>query len=114
MSLLSLLRTLVSHVRMGVRLLREPSVPILIKALPALAALYIISPFDIIPDFLPVLGQLDDVGVMLVALQAFIKLCPAGVVDFHRAAIAQGRRYYPMPAAGEIIDVEFRRESDER
>ena len=110
----SLLRTLVSHVRLTVRLLREPGVPLLIKALPVLAALYVISPLDFVPDFLPVLGQLDDLGVILIALEAFLKLCPAGAVDFHRAAMAQGRKYYPMPLAGEVIDVEFRREKDVR
>ena len=101
---------------MAVRLLREPSVPILMKALPILAGLYVVSPFDFIPDFLPVLGQLDDVGVMLIALQAFIRLCPAGAVEFHRASIAQGRRYYPMPVPmnGEVIDAEFRLEDDKR
>ena len=108
----SLLRTFISHVRLAVRLLREPRVPPLIKALPVLAAVYIISPLDFVPDILPVLGQLDDLGVMLLALGAFFRLCPAGAVDFHRAAVAQGRKYSPMPSAGDVIDVEFRREDD--
>ena len=111
---MSLLRMLVSYLRMTVRLLREPSVPILLKGLPVLAVLYVVSPIDLIPDFLPVLGELDDLGVILVALQAFIRLCPVGAVAFHRAAIAQGRKYYPMPMGGEIIDAEFRREDDRR
>ena len=110
----SLLRMLVLHVRLTVRLLREPRVPLLIKALPVLAALYVISPLDFVPDFLPVLGQLDDLGVILIALEAFLKLCPAGAVDFHRAAMAQSRKYHPMPLAGEVIDAEFRREEDMR
>ena len=108
----SLLRTLVSHVRLTVRLLREPAVPLLSKALPVLAAAYVISPLDLVPDFLPVLGQLDDLGVMFVATEAFLTWCPAGPVDFHRAAMAQGRPYCPMPFAGDVIDAEFRREDD--
>ena len=108
----SLLRALVSHVRLTVRLLREPGVPRLSKALPILAALYVISPLDFVPDFLPVLGQLDDLGVILIALEAFLKLCPARAVDFHRAAIAHDRKYCPMPSSGEVIDAEFRREED--
>jgi uncharacterized membrane protein YkvA (DUF1232 family) len=110
----SLLRTLVSHVRLTVRLLREPGVPLLTKAFLVLAAIYLISPLDFVPDFLPVLGQLDDLGVILLSLEAFLKLCPAGVVEFHRAALAQGRTYCPMPVAGEIIDAQFRREQDMR
>ena len=89
----SLLRALISHVRLTVRLLREPRVPLLIKALPVLAVLYAIWPLDVVPDFLPVLGQFDDLGVILIAVGAFLKLCPAGAIDFHRAAMAQGRKY---------------------
>ena len=110
----SLLRTLVSHVRLTVRLLREPGVPLLTKAFLVVAALYLISPLDFVPDFLPVLGQLDDLGVILIVLEAFLKLCPAGAVDFHGTAMAQGRKYSPMPLAGEVIDAEFRREEDGR
>jgi uncharacterized membrane protein YkvA (DUF1232 family) len=110
----SLFRTLVSHVGLTVRLLREPTVPVLTKLLPCLAVLYVISPLDFVPDFLPVLGQLDDLGVILVALEGFTRLCPTEAVEFHRAAIAEGRKYGPMPATGQVIDVEFRREEDAR
>jgi uncharacterized membrane protein YkvA (DUF1232 family) len=106
----SLLRTLVSHLRLSVRLLREPGVPLLLKALPAVAAIYVISPFDFVPDVLPIIGQIDDLGMIVIALQAFVKLCPTGAVDFHRAAMAERRKYYPMPSTGEVIDAEFRRE----
>jgi uncharacterized membrane protein YkvA (DUF1232 family) len=110
----SLLRTLISHLRLTERLLREPGVPLLTKAFPIGAALYVIAPLDFIPDFLPVLGQLDDLGVILLVLEAFLKLCPARAVDFHRAALAQKRKYSQMPSAGEIIDAEFRREETRR
>jgi uncharacterized membrane protein YkvA (DUF1232 family) len=106
----SLVRYFVFHLRLTMRLLREPRVPLLTKAFPVLAALYVISPLDFVPDLLPVLGQADDVAVILMALQAFLKLCPAAVVDFHRAALAHGRRYCSMPSGGEIIDAEFRRD----
>ena len=106
----SLLRTLVSHLRLAGRLLREPGVPLLAKAFPVMAAVYAISPLDFVPDVLPVLGQLDDLGVILIVLQIFLNLCPARAVDFHRAALAQRRKYCEMPSAGEIIDAEFRRE----
>jgi hypothetical protein len=41
-------------------------------------------------------------------------LCPAEAVEFHRTAMAQGRKYDPMPSTGSVIDVEFRREEDVR
>jgi len=109
----SLVRTFVSHLRLTMRLLREPGVPLLAKAFPVVAALYVVVPLDFVPDFLPVLGQLDDLGVIVIVLEAFLKLCPTRAVDFHRAAMAQGRKYGPMPSAGDIIDAEFRRAPDE-
>jgi len=110
----SMVRTLVSHVRLTLRLLREPGVPLLMKAVPMCAALYVISPLDLVSDFLPVLGQLDDLGVILIFLEALAKLCPARVVDFQRAALSQGRKYSRMPPGREIIDAEFRREETSR
>jgi len=109
----SLLRALIGQVRLAWRLMREPAVPVLVKLLPMAAGLYVLSPIDIVPDVLPILGQLDDLTLLLVSLEAFLKLCPAHVVDFHRAARDQGRRYTAMPHEGEIIDVAFRHEATE-
>jgi uncharacterized membrane protein YkvA (DUF1232 family) len=108
----SLIRTLVSHLRLSVRLVREPRVPLLVKSVPVLMLLYIVLPFDLLPDFIPLLGEVDDLGVFLVALGVFVKLCPADAVEFHRRALAEGRKYEPMPPAGRIIDAEFRHEKD--
>lgn len=105
-----LLRTLFSHGRLAVRLVREPRVPAITKAVPLLAVLYVLSPFDFVPDVIPVLGQLDDLGIVLIALEAFAALAPVEPVTFHRAAIAQRRRYSPMPGADDFIDAEWRRE----
>jgi uncharacterized membrane protein YkvA (DUF1232 family) len=110
----SLLRTLVSQARLTLRLLREPRVPLYLKALPVLAVLYVIVPIDVVPDVLPILGQLDDLGLLLVALGAFLKLCPPGAVDFHRTAMTESRRYSPMSPGDEVIDAEFHRENDVR
>lgn len=106
----SLLRTLLARIRLSVRLLREPRVPLLVKALPAAALAYLVSPIDLAPDFLPLLGQLDDLGVVLVALEAFLFLCPEPAVDFHRTALAEGRKYSPMPPGADYIDASFRHE----
>jgi uncharacterized membrane protein YkvA (DUF1232 family) len=104
-----LLRTLLAEARVAARLLREPSVPGLVKALPAAAALYLIWPLDILPDLLPGLGQLDDIGVVVAAVQGFIHLCPDAAARFHRAAVTAGRPYAPMPVARDgFIDAEFR------
>src|SRR5262245_55219892 len=104
----SLLRTLLAQVRLASRLMREPRVPLFARAIPLLAVGYVMSPLDFVPDVLPFLGQLDDLGIILLALETFIWMCPAPAVEFHRAAIAAGRRFAPMPQAAEVIDAEFR------
>jgi uncharacterized membrane protein YkvA (DUF1232 family) len=107
-----LLRTLLAHLRLSVRLIREPRVPLLIKAVPLLAVVYVVSPLDFLPDVLPVLGQLDDLGVMLIALETFLRLCPSAAVGFHQAAVAASRRYSAMPPTDDVIDVEWRRHDE--
>jgi len=68
------------------RLLGDGRVPLLLKVIPVLVVIYLLSPIDLIPGFLPVIGQLDDFGLLLVALAAFIRLAPDHVVDEYRPA----------------------------
>jgi uncharacterized membrane protein YkvA (DUF1232 family) len=103
-------RALLTQGRLAVRLLREPRVPLPPKLVPVLAALYLIVPLDFIPDLLPALGQLDDLGVIVLALETFLGICPAAAKAFHRDAIARGRKYSPMTPDGEVIEAEWRRE----
>jgi uncharacterized membrane protein YkvA (DUF1232 family) len=84
---------------------RDPRVPLLAKALLGMAAVYVISPIDIIPDVLPVLGQVDDLAIISLALEGFLRICPTPAVAFHRAAIASSRGYSPMPGTEDFIDV---------
>ena len=105
-----LLRGLLAQARLALRLIREPAVPLLAKAVPVGAVVYLIWPLDFLPDIFPVLGQLDDLGVVLAALEIFLRLCPDAPAAFHRAALAAGRRFSTMPAEGRVIDAEFRRE----
>ncbi len=53
--------------------------PLLSKIISVLALLYLISPLDIIPDFLPVIGQLDDIIVVLMAVLQFLRSIPQDV-----------------------------------
>ena len=84
----------------------------LLKALPLVGLAYVISPLDFVPDVLPVVGQIDDLGLIVLAIEAFKRLSPRHAVAYHEAAIAQGRRYSPMvsTAPGDYIDAEWRRE----
>lgn len=75
---------------MAWRLVRDPRVPWTLKLIPALALLYVVSPVDLAPDFIPLLGQIDDVAILLVALKLFVDLAspgaPAGSGDGGTAA----------------------------
>ena len=99
-----------SQTRLALRLLRDPQVPLASKALPLVASLYLMSPIDLLPDVLPVLGQVDDVGLIVVATALFLRLCPEEVVAHHRAAIAAGRPFTPMAASDLIIDAHWHRD----
>jgi uncharacterized membrane protein YkvA (DUF1232 family) len=63
------------------RLQKHPQTPILAKALLWLALAYLVLPFDLIPDFLPIIGQLDDVVIIPLLLFGAVRLTPAHVVD---------------------------------
>jgi len=65
---------------------RDPRVPWYAKALALCVAGYALSPIDLIPDFIPVLGYLDDVILVPFGIWAVVKLIPAEIMTEHRAA----------------------------
>jgi uncharacterized membrane protein YkvA (DUF1232 family) len=74
------------------RLFRDSRVSLLPKALLVLSLAYLVWPFDVIPDFIPVVGEMDDLSVVAGGLWAFVRLCPPPVVREHVSAIADGKR----------------------
>ena len=62
------------------RLHKHPQTPKLAKALLWLAIGYVLMPFDLIPDFLPIIGQLDEVVIIPLLLYGALKLTPAAIV----------------------------------
>jgi uncharacterized membrane protein YkvA (DUF1232 family) len=77
---LQVLLHLPNFARLYWRLFRDRRVPILPKVLLVLTLIYVVSPLDVIPDFIPVIGEMDDVVVVLSGLWLFIRLCPPEVV----------------------------------
>ena len=106
----SVVGTLFAELRLAWRLMREPRVPLVAKALPALAVLYVLSPLDFIPDILPVLGQVDDIGILILSVKLFLRMCPPATASFHANAITSGRRFTPMNPTDVVIDATYRRE----
>ena len=79
------------------RLLRDERVATWIKAaVPMMAIAYVIMPVDLIPDFILGLGQIDDVGMIGIALlvmtRVLPKLAPRNVVNEHIGDLTMGRR----------------------
>jgi uncharacterized membrane protein YkvA (DUF1232 family) len=79
---------------------RDPRVPWYARALAALVAGYALSPIDLIPDFIPVVGLLDDVLLLPLGIILVIRLIPPEVMAEHRdmAAAAQDRPVSRMAA----------------
>ena len=68
---------------------RDPRTPWYAKALAICIAGYALSPIDLIPDFIPVLGYLDDVIIVPLGILAVVKLTPSDVIADSRAAAAK-------------------------
>lgn len=62
------------------RLQQHPQTPMLAKALLWLAIAYVLMPFDLIPDFLPIIGQLDELVIIPLLLYSALKLTPQAVI----------------------------------
>lgn len=81
-----LFQELVQNAILAWRLLLDPRVPALTKVVPLAVLLYILFPVDVVPDLLPGLGQLDDLGVLVLGIRAFLALSPRERVQAHRNA----------------------------
>ncbi|MCJ8520658.1 YkvA family protein [Pseudorhizobium tarimense] len=71
---------------------RDPWVPRYAKALAGMVAAYALSPIDLIPDFVPILGYLDDLVVVPLGILLAVRLVPPSVMaDLRRAADSRQR-----------------------
>jgi len=64
---------------------RDPRVPWYAKGLAVAIAAYAASPIDLIPDFIPIVGYLDDLIIVPLGIALVIKLIPAEIMAEHRA-----------------------------
>ena len=67
--------------------LKHPKTPVIAKILLGLAIGYVLMPFDLIPDFIPLIGQLDDVVIVPLLVYMALKMIPDGVVNECRKQI---------------------------
>ena len=83
---------------------RDPRVPWYAKAFALLIAAYALSPIDLIPDFVPILGYLDEVILLPPAILLAVKLVPPELMAEHRAAAARAEAR-PVSRAGAAMVV---------
>ncbi|MBO9624047.1 MAG: DUF1232 domain-containing protein [Sphingomonas sp.] len=83
---------------------RDPRTPLHARLFGLLVAAYALSPIDLIPDFIPVLGLLDDAVLIPLGVWLFEKMVPADQLAEHRAA-AEAASHRPVSWAGVVIVV---------
>ena len=69
--------------------LRHPETPVIVTVLLWFVVAYALSPIDLIPDFIPVIGLLDDLVILAIAIFFAVRLLPVRVIDRCRALALQ-------------------------
>lgn len=83
---------------------RDARTPFLARALAICVAAYALSPIDLIPDFIPVLGYLDDLLIVPLGIMAVIRLVPGELfAQFRTEAAAVAQK--PVSKAGLAVIV---------
>ena len=88
---------------------RDPRVPWYVKLLAAPTAAYALSPIDLIPDFIPVIGYLDDIIILPTAIWLTVRLIPQEILAELRseASLRLAQRPRSALAAGVIVTIWF-------
>jgi uncharacterized membrane protein YkvA (DUF1232 family) len=85
---------------------RDPRTPWLAKAVALAVAAYALSPIDLIPDFIPVLGYLDDLIIVPLGILLAVRLIPAALMaEFRAMATERGKLPTNRFAAAVIIGI---------
>jgi uncharacterized membrane protein YkvA (DUF1232 family) len=83
---------------------RDPRVPWYVKALAIAVAAYALSPIDLIPDFIPVVGYLDDLIIVPLGVMLVVSLVPEAVMAEYRDKAKEAAER-PSSTAGMVVIV---------
>jgi uncharacterized membrane protein YkvA (DUF1232 family) len=84
---------------------RDPRTPWYARAAAILVAAYALSPIDLIPDFIPILGYLDDLLIVPLGILLVVRLIPADVLEEHRMSVAERQTTRPVSYAAAVFMV---------
>lgn len=85
---------------------RDPRTPWYVRVLAGVVAAYALSPFDLIPDFIPILGYLDDLILVPAGIALVLRLVPAEVMtDCREQASARAEQPISRVGAAAIIGI---------
>ena len=70
-----------AKLRLALALVRDQRIPVLLRVLPPVLVLYLALPLDIVPDFIPVLGQLDDLLIVGGGVALLLRFTPRAVLE---------------------------------
>ena len=82
---------------------RDPRTPLAAKIIAGAVAAYALSPIDLIPDFIPVLGYLDDLLIVPLGIWIAVRLIPPPLLAGFRAAASDRSRPTSRAAAAVVI-----------
>lgn len=83
---------------------RDPRTPLMVRALAVLVAAYALSPIDLIPDFIPVVGLLDDLILIPLGIALIVRLTPSEIlVSAQAKAERSDRQPISYTAAASIL-----------
>lgn len=88
-----------SKLRLALALAKDRRVPRLLRGIPPALVLYLASPIDIIPDFIPVIGYADDVVVVAVGVGLLLRFTPPVVLEEHVARLEAPAAPASLPEA---------------
>jgi uncharacterized membrane protein YkvA (DUF1232 family) len=68
---------------LAVALVRDSRIPLVVRAIPPTLVLYLATPIDLIPDFIPVLGHLDDAVVLILGVGLLLRFTSGNILEEH-------------------------------
>jgi uncharacterized membrane protein YkvA (DUF1232 family) len=92
--LLKLVQAVPKYGRLVYCLYRDPRTPRTWKIGLGVSVVAILSPFINVPEIVPVLGEMETIGLLILAVTASMRFVPEYLINEHEAAIAAGTSYF--------------------